>query len=106
MVEEKLLINEEQAKGLVLRLSEIGLFLRRPTGVESGPFGWIDVASPQKNHPKTDAVGEKCNIGFLGEKYLFFEPIFNLADITLFVGAMMAFIGLIKISRMKHLKDD
>ena len=72
MVEEKLLINEEQAKGLVLRLSEIGLFLRRPTGVESGPFGWIDVESPQKNHPKTDAVGEKCNIGFLGEKYLFF----------------------------------
>lgn len=39
-----------------------------------------------------------------GEKYLFFEPIFNFADLTLFLGAVMAFIGLVKISRLKQLK--
>jgi len=41
-----------------------------------------------------------------GEKYLFFEPIFNFADLILFVGGVMAFIGLIKISRIKQLKTN
>jgi len=38
-----------------------------------------------------------------GEKYLFFWPVFNLADLILFTGAVISFIGLIKISKMRQI---
>jgi signal peptidase II len=40
-----------------------------------------------------------------GEKYLFFWPVFNLADLILFIGGVFAFIGLIKISRLNQIKS-
>jgi len=36
-----------------------------------------------------------------GEQFVFFEPVFNLADLTLFVGGVFSFIGLITISKLK-----
>lgn len=35
-----------------------------------------------------------------GERFIFFEPVFNLADLTLFVGGVISFIGLVKVSKM------
>jgi len=40
-----------------------------------------------------------------GESYLFFEPVFNFADLILFIGGVMAFIGLVKVSKMKQFKN-
>ena len=31
------------------------------------------------------------------ERFIFFEPVFNLADLILFVGGVISFIGLVKI---------
>jgi signal peptidase II len=39
-----------------------------------------------------------------GERFLFFEPVFNLADLVLFLGGVMAFSGLIKNSKLKNIK--
>lgn len=39
-----------------------------------------------------------------GEQYLFFEPIFNFADLILLVGGVMAIIGLLKTTKMKPFK--
>ncbi len=39
-----------------------------------------------------------------GEKYVFFEPVFNLADLILFIGGVISFIGLIKISKLTKFK--
>jgi signal peptidase II len=38
-----------------------------------------------------------------GENFLFFEPVFNLADLTLFVGGVISFIGLLRISKLKNI---
>jgi|WetSurMetagenome_2_1015567.scaffolds.fasta_scaffold85784_2 signal peptidase II len=40
-----------------------------------------------------------------GENYLFFWPVFNLADLILFIGGVFAFVGLIKISRLSQIKN-
>jgi signal peptidase II len=39
-----------------------------------------------------------------GERFVFFEPVFNLADLILFLGGIIAFIGLIKISKLTKIK--
>jgi len=31
------------------------------------------------------------------ERFIFFEPVFNLADLTLFVGGVISFLGLVKV---------
>jgi len=36
-----------------------------------------------------------------GESYLFFEPVFNLADLFLFVGGITAFVGLIRMRKLR-----
>jgi signal peptidase II len=38
-----------------------------------------------------------------GENFLFFEPVFNLADLILFIGGVITFIGLLKISKLKQI---
>jgi signal peptidase II len=40
-----------------------------------------------------------------GERFIFFEPIYNLADLTLFLGAILTLIGLAKISKMTKIKN-
>jgi signal peptidase II len=39
-----------------------------------------------------------------GENFLFFEPVFNLADLILFVGGVITCIGLLKISKLKQIR--
>jgi signal peptidase II len=40
-----------------------------------------------------------------GEKYLFFEFVFNLADLILFIGGVSSFIGLIKIRKSIQIRN-
>lgn len=40
-----------------------------------------------------------------GERFVFFEPVFNLADLALFLGAILTVIGLIKISKMTKIRN-
>lgn len=40
-----------------------------------------------------------------GESFIFFEPVYNLADLILFIGAIITFIGLIKDSKLKRLRN-
>ncbi len=39
-----------------------------------------------------------------GERLLFFEPVYNLADLTLFMGAILTLIGLVQIRRITKMK--
>jgi len=41
-----------------------------------------------------------------GENYLFFEPVFNFADLILFIGGVITFIGLIRIRRFRQIKNE
>jgi signal peptidase II len=40
-----------------------------------------------------------------GEKYLFFESVFNLADLILFIGGVSSFIGLIKFRKSIQIRN-
>ena len=40
-----------------------------------------------------------------GERFIFFEPVFNLADLTLFVGGLISFIGLMKIGKLNKINN-
>lgn len=39
-----------------------------------------------------------------GERFMFFEPVYNLADLILFIGAIISFIGLIKNRKLVKTK--
>lgn len=41
-----------------------------------------------------------------GERFVFFEPVFNLADLILFLGVILTLIGLVKFNKMTKIKNE